>query len=144
MTPGLEPGNLYFKTHLCSLFQYVSVAVSGRHTKLNQSLCIRQILHHSSLCLKPRTHQHEAQNPQNNQNVGLRPMLPQWRPTAAQLLKRFLRRSSETCFLLLELQTFIPLPPPQPAPAVLKSNNHLQLLAEDTVGAPPLGAAPHR
>lgn len=45
---------------------------------------------------------------------------------------------------LLELQTFIPPPPPPPAPAVLKSNNHLQLLAEDTVGAPPLGEAPHR
>lgn len=64
-------------------------------------------------------------------------MMPQWRQIAAQLPSTFLRRSSKACFLLLELQTFVPPPPPPPAPAVLKYNNHLQLLAEDTVGAPP-------
>lgn len=37
-----------------------------------------------SICvLNPTTHQCEAQDPQNNQNVGFIQMMPQWRPTAA-------------------------------------------------------------
>lgn len=46
-----------------------------------------------SICvLNPTTHQCEAQNPQNNQNIRFIQTMPQWRPTAAQLLNRFLRR----------------------------------------------------
>lgn len=129
--------------HLCALFQYVSMAVSGMHTKLNQSSCLPQFLMSfpfvSYKPIQPIKTSHRI--PGNIRVLDSYKRCLNGGELQHNYRHTFLRRSSETCFLLPELQTFIPPPPPPPAPAELKSNNHLQLLAEDTVGAPPPGSS---
>lgn len=91
VTWGPEPGNLYFQTCTCAPCFSMSHEWNAHQT---QSITLHwansDVI---SICvLNPTTHQREAQNPQNNQNVGFIQMMPQWKPTAAQLLNRFLRR----------------------------------------------------
>lgn len=87
--------------HLFALFQHVSMAMSGRHTKLNQSACLPQFLmSFPSASLTHTTYQNVALDPEKYKNVGFIQMMHQWKQTAAQLPNTFLRQSSETCFLL--------------------------------------------